>query len=219
MVGVLLWTAIAAGQAPVPEGENAETARAKEKDEPKKDAAPDWYNVHGQTTLIPQGDLPFHSPYQGAFSLDPSKKYRATATTTLFLGARLFENSEVYFNPELSAGGGIGNPTNGSVGFGGFPNGEATRTGAPLPTPYVARLFWKQTIGLGGEQEKIGEGVNALGGTVDVNRITLRFGKMSAGAPRRKSYVLSKSASEFAGSPNHSDQGGGVVPTVLPNRH
>lgn len=181
LVGVLLCTAGAAGQAPVTEGENPSTAPSKDKDDPKKDAAPAWYNIHGQTTLIPQGNLPFRSPYQGAYSLDPSLKYRATATTTLFLGARLFENSEVYFNPELAAGGGIGNPLNGTVGFGGFPNGEATRTGAPQPTPYIARLFWKQTIGLGGEQEKIEEAANALGGLVDVNRITLRFGKMSAG--------------------------------------
>ena len=151
------------------------------KDDKKKESEPDWYNVHGQTTLIPQGNLPFHSPYQGAFSLDPSKKYRATATTTLYLGAQLSPGNEVYFNPELSAGGGIGNPMNGSVGLGGFPNGEATRTGAPLPTPYIARLFWKRTIGLGGEQEKIEEGPNALGGMVDVNRITIRLGKMAAG--------------------------------------
>ena len=143
LVVVLLIAAGAGGQAPVTEGENPSTAAAKDEDAAKKDAAPAWYTIHGQTTLIPQGNLPFHSPYQGDFSLDPSRKYRTTATTTLFLGARLFENSEVYFNPELSAGGGIGNPVNGSVGFGGFPNGEATRTGVPQPTPYIARLYWK----------------------------------------------------------------------------
>ncbi len=147
----------------------------------KKDAAPEWYNVHGQTTVIPQGNVPFRSPYQGAFSLDPSQKYRTTATATLNLAARVFPGSEIIFNPEMAAGGGLGNPVNGSVGFGGFPNGEATRTGAPLPTPYIARLLWKQTIGLGGEQEKIEEGPNVLGGMVDVHRITIRAGKMSAG--------------------------------------
>jgi high affinity Mn2+ porin len=153
------------------------------KPEEKKDEnpAPDWYNLHGQTTLVPQGNFPFRSPYQGDFSLDPSQKYRATATTTLFMVARPFTNSEIVFNPELSAGGGLGNPTNGTVGIAGFPNGEATRTGAPQPTPYIARLFWKQTIGLGGEQETIEEGPNALAGKVDVNRITVRIGKMSAG--------------------------------------
>lgn len=147
----------------------------------KKEAAPEWYSIHGQSTVIPQGNLPFRSPYQGAFSLDPSNKYRATATATLSLAARLFSGGEVIFNPEMAAGGGIGNPSNGTVGFGGFPNGEATRTGNPLPTPYIARLLWKQTIGLGGPQEKIEEGPNEVGGMVDVHRITIRLGKMSAG--------------------------------------
>ena len=171
----LLFASLASAQAPVTVVEPAD------RDANKPDSAEAWYNIHGQTTLIPQGNLPFRSPYQGAFSLDPSRKYRATATTTLFLAARPFANSEIIFNPELAAGGGIGNPLNGTVGFGGFPNGEATRTGSPQPTPYVARLLWKQTIGLGGEQEKIDEGPNALGGMVDVNRITIRIGKMAAG--------------------------------------
>ncbi len=167
-------------QAPTPTEREGE-AKKKEDDDKKKDDAPTWYNVHGQTTLIPQGNFRFHSPYQGLFSLDPNNKYRATATTTLNLAARLFPGSEIIFNPELSAGGGIGNPENGTVGIAGFPNGEATRTGAPLPTPYIARLLWKQTIGLGGKQEMIEEGPNVLGGMVDVNRITIRLGKMAAG--------------------------------------
>ncbi len=184
---LLIFASVASAQLPtavVPMTALEQSAKPldeKKKDDDKKDDAPSWYNVHGQTTLIPQGNLSFRSPYQGLFSLDPSNKYRATATTTLNLVARPFPGSEIIFNPELSAGGGIGNPVNGTVGIAGFPNGEATRTGAPLPTPYIARLLWKQTIGLGGEQEKIEEGPNVLGGMVDVNRITIRLGKMSAG--------------------------------------
>jgi hypothetical protein len=55
-------------QAPKPmekEGEEKKKEdddKNKDGDDKKKDDAPDWYNVHGQTTLIPQGNFRFHSP-------------------------------------------------------------------------------------------------------------------------------------------------------------
>ena len=177
---LLIGCAVATAQEP-PTAQPKEVTPVEKDDDKKKDAEPEWYNIRGQTTLIPQGNFPFPSPYQGLYSLDPSPKYRATATTTLFIIARICEGSEIIFNPELSAGGGLGNSTNGTVGIGGFPNGEATRTGAPQPTPYIARLLWRQTLGLGGERQDVEEGPNSLGSKVDVNRITLRLGKMSAG--------------------------------------
>ena len=46
----------------------------------------------------------------------------------------------------------------------GFPNGEATRVGAVAPTPYVARLLLRQTIGLDGDPERAEAGPNQLAG-------------------------------------------------------
>ena len=79
-------------------------------------------------------------------------------------------------NPEISGGRGL----SGTTGLAGFPNGEATRVGMVQPTPYVARLFLRQVIGLGGEQEDMEDGPNQLAGKRDVNRVTFRVGKMSA---------------------------------------
>ena len=40
-----------------------------------------------------------------------------------------------------------------TLGVEGFPNGEAFRLGTDVPNVNLARLFIRQTIGLGGEQE------------------------------------------------------------------
>jgi high affinity Mn2+ porin len=161
------------------DGEKAKKEEDEEKkkdEEEKKDTGPGWYIVHAQATVVSQGNWPFRSPYVGPLSLLPNLNYRTTETTTLFLDAWVLPGSEIIFNPEVSGGDGL----SGTSGLAGFPNGEATRVGVPPPTPYIARLFWRQTIGLGGEQEKLPDATNQVSRTVDVNRITLRIGKMAA---------------------------------------
>ncbi|WP_216072749.1 hypothetical protein, partial [Acinetobacter baumannii] len=75
----------------------------------------DW-NVHAQTTFLPQGYGPIHSPYAGSNSLPGRGDLQATWTTTAFLGARLWNGGEFYFNPELAQGFGL----NGTLGLAGF---------------------------------------------------------------------------------------------------
>src|SRR5258708_31765493 len=99
--------------------------------------------------MVSQGTWKFHSPYQGPNSLLPILNQRTTDTATLNLDAKLWHGADVVFNPEIAGGRGLSS----TLGMGGFPNGEATRVGLIQPTPYVARLFLRQTIGLGGEQE------------------------------------------------------------------
>ncbi|MFO0804227.1 MAG: carbohydrate porin [Gemmataceae bacterium] len=162
------WSAAAPAQDPPP--------MPPENEAPTTNPQLDWYSIHGQATVVSQGNWPFRSPYFGPNSLLPNLNYRNTETTTLFLAGRVCRDSEIIFNPEVAGGQGI----SGSTGMAGFPNGEATRVGVPQPTPYIARLFWKQTFELGGEQEEIEAGPNLIPGTVDVNRITIRLGKMTA---------------------------------------
>src|SRR5262249_39752908 len=99
-----------------------------------------------------------------------------TETATLYLDGKLWEGADVVFNPEVSGGRGLSN----TLGMAGFPNGEATRVGQIQPTPYVARLFLRQVIGLGREQEDVEDGPNQLAGKRNIDRITVRIGKMSA---------------------------------------
>ena len=53
---------------------------------------------------------------------------RETWTTTAFLGVRLWQGGEFYFDPELAQGFGL----NGTLGLAGFPNGEAQKAGDVL---------------------------------------------------------------------------------------
>jgi high affinity Mn2+ porin len=134
----------------------------------------DW-NVHGQTTIIGQGYPSFRSPYQGQNSLQGSKQFKNTLSATAFLGLRLPEGTEFYLNPELMQGSGLSE----TFGLGGFSNGEAQKSGFPVPRANIARVFLRHSFGLGGEQETIEDGPNQLAGKQDISRITVVAGKVS----------------------------------------
>ena len=62
----------------------------------------------------------------------------------------------------------------------GFPSGEAYRIGTEVPNGTFARLFIRQTIGLGGEQEDVPDDQFALAGKQDISRLTFTLGRFSA---------------------------------------
>ncbi len=134
------------------------------------------WSFHSQSTLIEQWRGGIDSPYQGTNSLVAQREDKHTATLTLFLGRQLWAGGEIFYDPEMSQGTGLSD----SVGMAGFPNGEATRAGAKVPEYSTARLFLRQTFGLGGAREAITSGPNQIAGERDVERITLTLGKLSA---------------------------------------
>lgn len=137
----------------------------------------DRWSIHGQTTFTQQGYGHIHSPYQGANSLPSSGEGRETWTSTAFIGFRLWEGGEIYFNPELAQGLGLG----GTLGLGGFSNGEAQKAGGEFPRVRAQRYFFRQTFGLGGAQETIEDGPNQIAGKQDVNRVTFTVGRFAIG--------------------------------------
>ena len=66
-----------------------------------------------------------------------------------------------------------------TLGVAGFPNGEAQKSSFPMPRFNIARVFLRQTFGLGGEQETIEDGPNQLAGKQDISRITVTAGKFA----------------------------------------
>lgn len=141
-------------------------------------ARPDaGWNIHGQSTFIEQAYPSFRSPYEGPKSLPGKGEARESWTTTAFLGLRLWEGGEFYFNPELDQGFGLG----GTQGLAGFPNGEAQKAGADFPKFRAQRYFIRQTFGLGGEQETVEDGPNQLAGKRDIDRITVTAGRIAVG--------------------------------------
>jgi high affinity Mn2+ porin len=139
------------------------------------DPESDRWEIHGQTTFLPQGYPAFHAPYSGPNSLTPAPQVQNTWSNSLYLNARLWEDGEVYYNPELLQGFGL----NDTVGVAGFPSGEAQKSNFPFPHYNTSRLFVRQTFGFGGEQEELASGPMQLAGKADVSRLTLQAGKFS----------------------------------------
>jgi len=137
----------------------------------------DVWNVHAQTTFLPQGYPSFRSPYASPLSLPGSGQLQETWTATAFLGMKLWDGGEVYFNPEAAQGFGL----NGTLGLAGFSNGEAQKAGAAFPKVRAQRYYFKQTFGLGGEQEDVADAPNQLPGKRDIDRVTLVVGRFALG--------------------------------------
>ncbi|HEY0335896.1 MAG TPA: carbohydrate porin [Burkholderiales bacterium] len=113
--------------------------------------------------------------YTGANSLLPSQERSYSFTATAALGFRLWKGSEFYFNPEVAQG----VPLSRLTGLGGFTNGEIARTAGQTPILYRARLFLRQTIGLGGGTENVESDMNQLAGIVDRHRVVITAGNVS----------------------------------------
>jgi high affinity Mn2+ porin len=139
------------------------------------DRGPGSWEIHGQTTFIFQGYPPFQAPYDGPNSLPGGGQSRETWTVSAFLGMRLWQGAELYYNPELLQGFGLAN----TVGAGGYPNGEAQKSNFPFPRYNTSRLFLRQEFGLGGERERIESDYGQLAGDKDISRITLQVGKFA----------------------------------------
>ncbi|HEU0084652.1 MAG TPA: carbohydrate porin [Bradyrhizobium sp.] len=139
------------------------------------DPESDRWEIHGQTTYLPQGYPAFRAAYSGPNSLTPAPQLQATWSNSLFINTRLWEGGELYYNPELLQGFGL----NDTVGAGGFPNGEAQKSNFPYPHYNTSRLFLRQTFGFGGEQEELPSGPTQLAGKVDVSRLTVQAGKFA----------------------------------------
>jgi high affinity Mn2+ porin len=140
------------------------------------DAQEQFWNWHVQNTDIVQGDPGFPAKYAGPNSLNSAGEIKDTVSLDLFSGVRLWRGAEAHFDGLMWQGFGLSK----TLGVEGFPNGEAFRLGTKVPNVTIARLFIRQTIGLGGEQETVEDDQLHLGGKQDVSRITLTLGKMSA---------------------------------------
>ena len=136
---------------------------------------PERWNAKFQATYIWQAKPGFSAAYSGANSLIPDAEKSYSFTSTAYLGLRLLRNTELYFNPELVQGVAM----SGLVGLGGLSNSELQKTAGPTPTLYRARLFVRQTWGLGGERESVASDQNQLAGSRDRNRVVLTAGNLA----------------------------------------
>jgi high affinity Mn2+ porin len=133
------------------------------------------WNWHAQNTVIVQGYPAFSADYTGPNSLHPGGQTRETISLDFLAGARLWRGAEAHVDGLMWQGFGVSK----TLGVEAFPNGEAFRLGTSIPNVNFSRVFIRQTIGLGGEEEKVEDGPLQLAGNRDISRVTLTLGKMS----------------------------------------
>jgi high affinity Mn2+ porin len=138
--------------------------------------APQLWNFHAQNTETVQGYPGFPAQYSGPNSLPSGGETRETVSLDLMAGVRLWPGAEAHIDGLMWQGFGLDN----TLGVEGFPNGEAYRIGTAVPNAMIARLFIRQTIGLGGDQEDVPDDQLDLAGKQDISRITFTLGQMSA---------------------------------------
>jgi high affinity Mn2+ porin len=136
---------------------------------------PDVLNFHGQSTFLWQGDPPFRSPYQGPNSLSGRGEGRETFDASLYAGLRLWQGAELWIQPEIDQGFGIGN----THGMAGYTSGEAYKIGDAYPYARLQRTFVRQTINLGGKSEKVEADTSTFAGSQTENRLVLTLGRFA----------------------------------------
>jgi hypothetical protein len=136
------------------------------------DGAFEW---HAQATYLRQYKPGFKSPYEGANSLRGARETSYTLTGTLFLGARLPQGSELYFNPEAVQA----DPFSSLHGLGGFANGEFQRGAGSTLKVYRARLFLRHAWNLSGDLEEQASEQNQVVARYAAERLVLTAGNMS----------------------------------------
>jgi high affinity Mn2+ porin len=133
----------------------------------------DILNFHGDTTLVWQSYPAIRAPYTGPFSLPASGEGRETVTAIFSVGVRLWQGAEVWIDPEIDQGFGLGD----THGVAGFTSGDSYKLGFSYPYARANRYFMRQVINLGGDTEKVEADLNQFEESETANRIVLTAGK------------------------------------------
>lgn len=137
--------------------------------------APEQWNLYWQATSIGQYHGTFRAHYQGVNSLHSTPERDVSLTTTFFLGFRIGQNTQVYFDPEIAGGRGFTAVT----GLANFSNGELPRVATATPKPYLARVYVSHDFGFGDETEAVESDENQLAGTRPLRRYTVIVGRFT----------------------------------------
>jgi high affinity Mn2+ porin len=137
------------------------------------------YWISGQANIIFQGDLPFHSAYEGTNSFGSAAQYKTSLLGTLYTALRptrsIRYNTDLIMDFESSGGRGLSQ----ALGLAGFTNLDVVRNPSLGSKPYIARYGFHQVIGLTAETTSQEANFFALAPSVPVRRIEFRAGKMT----------------------------------------
>lgn len=134
-----------------------------------------FWNIHAQATYVGEWHPSFPAQYSGRESLDNHSQTAETFSADLYLGARLWNGAEFHLDGLFWQGFGF----NQTLGIEAFPSAQAYKVGSFHGNVAPTRVFLRQTIGLGGDQESVPDDALHLGGKQDISRITLTVGEIS----------------------------------------
>jgi high affinity Mn2+ porin len=153
----------------------ADAARPSDDKSNGTDTSERSWAVFGQLTNVTQWHNVFRSPYSGANSLAADGRTEETTDATAYVGRRLWRGAEFWINPEIDQGFGLSE----TLGAAGFPSGEAYKIGANAPYLRLPRVFVRQYLPLGGEEEPVGAVANQLAYRSATDSLTITAGKFS----------------------------------------
>jgi high affinity Mn2+ porin len=131
------------------------------------------FALQAQTTVVGQAHPAFDAAYSGPNSLSSDADARETWDVTLYAGAHPWKGGEIWVNPEIDQGFGLSD----TLGVAGFPSGEAYKVGKAHPYVKLQRLFLRQTIDLGGDEQPVDADLNQFALKPTSNRLVVTIGK------------------------------------------
>jgi high affinity Mn2+ porin len=144
--------------------------------EPAAAPAPERFLAGFQSTYIWQKKPTMAAAYTlpDSNSLQPGPETGYTLSATLYIGARPWDHTEVFVNPEVIQTVNISD----LHGLGGMSNSENQKGGKQVPTLYMARAFARQTISFGGTPVPVDAGQNQFASTLGSRRLVITAGLM-----------------------------------------
>jgi high affinity Mn2+ porin len=145
----------------------------------EKPAAPtvpdlDNFSFHGQATFLDQAYPGFRSAFRdGNQSLPQAGQNDETFDLTLYAGMKLWQGAELWINPEIDQGFGVGN----AHGLAGFASAESYKLGFAEPYARMQRAFVRQTIDFGGGTQKVDADINKFESSTTSDRLVLTVGE------------------------------------------
>ena len=168
--------AVSLAQAPAATPAPAPTSPATPPADPAKGADAIW-QIGLQSTLVTQGDFGVPGGFRGANSLSPASQARETFDATLYAGLKPWRGAEIFVSPEIDQGFGLSD----TLGVAGFLSGEAYKVGQGTPYVRLQRLFFRQTLDLGGEAEPADATLTSFAAKPSHDRLVFTAGKISVG--------------------------------------
>ncbi|HEX3719111.1 MAG TPA: carbohydrate porin [Verrucomicrobiae bacterium] len=138
-------------------------------------SATNWWKVHVANTDIVQWHPSFPAQYSGPHSMASHAESDETVDLDVFLGLRLWSGAELHIDGMAWQGFGLSH----TLGIEAFPNAMAYKVGARLADATFARVFIRQIINLGGQQEDVSDDDLHLASKQDISHIELTVGEIS----------------------------------------